>query len=249
MRDYDAAGAKRRPFGLSGLALKLLALCSMTVDHVGAVLVLPRWGFAASLPLRYAGRLAFPIYCFLLVEGFSPTRSVPRYGLRLLGFALLTEPVYDRVLYGAWLVPQHQNILFTLALGLAAMAALRAAARRALALRAGKAARVLLCGALCLPLAAAACVLAQLLGVSYGWQGMVTILAYFALRRWPLAAAGAGAAVQFLGGNFIQYRAALAAVPIALYNGEKGRCRLPGWAFYLYYPAHLALLGLIARAF
>ena len=73
--------------------------------------------------------------------------------------------------------------------------------------------------------------------------------AYFALRRWPLAAAGAGAAVQFLGGNFIQYRAALAAVPIALYNGEKGRCRLPGWAFYLYYPAHLALLGLIARAF
>lgn len=249
MRDYDTAGAKRRPFGLSGLALKLLALCSMTVDHIGAVLVLPRWGFEASLAFRYVGRLAFPIYCFLLVEGFFHTRSVPRYALRLLAFALVTEPVYDRVLYGAWFTPLYQNILFTLALGLAAMAALQAAARWALAVGGGRAVRILLCGAVCLPIAAVFYVLAQVLHLSYGGQGMLTILAYFALRRWPLAAAAAGGAVQFLRDNFIQYRAAFAAVPIALYNGEKGRGRLPGWAFYLYYPAHLALLGLIARTF
>lgn len=229
-----------RRFGLSAFALKCIAMASMTVDHIGAIFLLPLRGFWAALPLRYIGRLAFPIYCFLLVEGFARTRSRRRYLVRLLAFAVLSEPVYDRVLYGGWLVPGAQNILFTFALGLAAMAALQRAAAWSFA--AGRPVRTALGAAFCAALAALFCLAAELAHVSYGWQGMLTILAYYAFRRWRPAAALAGALVQFAENNFIQYGAAAAAVPIALYDGRKGR-PVSKWLFYAYYPVHLAVLG------
>ena len=88
-------------FSLSGTALKRLALVSMLLDHLGASL-LEAGRFATAVPpaatlfrldrcLRWAGRLAFPLYCFLLVEGFVHTRSRRRSAGRMLHFALLSE--------------------------------------------------------------------------------------------------------------------------------------------------------------
>ena len=95
---------------LSQEGLKLVACITMLVDHTAVVFGLPMWQ-------RIIGRLAFPIYCFLISEGIAHTHNSRRYFLRLLVMAVLSEPVYDFVLYGnrnPWL---HQNVLWLLLLG------------------------------------------------------------------------------------------------------------------------------------
>ena len=71
--------------GITGSTLKLIALVSMLLDHIGAVLI------AAPIPyymLRLIGRIAFPVFCFLLVEGFFHTKNLNKYAVRLFLFAL-----------------------------------------------------------------------------------------------------------------------------------------------------------------
>ena len=97
--------------GLNGAALKWIAMCSMFIDHIGAVvleyglyyqggaermdfLLEQSWGvflYPLSLLLRILGRPAFLIYCFLLVEGFVHTRDRKKYGRNLLLFGLISE--------------------------------------------------------------------------------------------------------------------------------------------------------------
>ena len=90
----------RPGFSLSGTALKRIACLSMLLDHIGASLLENGlfkqgafWPGDVQLDcvLRLAGRLAFPIYCFLLVEGFFHTHDLKKYALRMLGFALISE--------------------------------------------------------------------------------------------------------------------------------------------------------------
>ena len=126
-----ALAAPRGP-GLSGTALKRIACLSMLVDHIGASLLENGlfkqgafWPGDVQLDgvLRLAGRLAFPIYCFLLVEGFLHTHDFKKYALRMLGFALISEWPFDWAFFSGvyW---GHQNVYFTLLLGLLAMKAL-----------------------------------------------------------------------------------------------------------------------------
>ena len=99
---------------MTGFQLKLLAMLAMTADHIGAV-------FFPEIPLlRWIGRLAMPVLCFFIGEGLRHTRSPRRYLLRLTGFALLSELPFDLAFYGGieW---GHQNVYFTLALGLLAL--------------------------------------------------------------------------------------------------------------------------------
>ena len=120
----------------SGTALKTIACITMLVDHIGAScieagLLLPEletgevsggaWDqlslFQLDRVLRFTGRLAFPIFCFLLVEGFVHTHDFRKYALRMLGFALLSEFPFDWAFFsGVWW--GHQNVYFTLLLGL-----------------------------------------------------------------------------------------------------------------------------------
>ena len=122
----------RPGFSLSGTALKRIACLSMLLDHIGASLlenglfrcsaIDPRLVGLDQL-LRLAGRLAFPIYCFLLVEGFLHTHDFKKYALRMLGFALISEWPFDWAFFSGvyW---GHQNVYFTLLLGLALILAL-----------------------------------------------------------------------------------------------------------------------------
>ena len=118
--------------GISGSTLKLVAIAAMLMDHIALALVLrmlrtmPPGGqadFLRSLytAMRTVGRLAFPIFCFLLVEGFERTGSRGRYLARLGAFALLSEAPYDLAFCGAALEFRHQNVYFTLFLGLLAL--------------------------------------------------------------------------------------------------------------------------------
>ncbi|MEC4802646.1 MAG: TraX family protein [Jaaginema sp. PMC 1079.18] len=87
--------------------LKLLACFLMLVDHIGYVL------FPDVVVLRLVGRFSFPIFAWLLVEGFRHTHDLPLYGLRLLGLGIVSQPIYYRITQSF-----NLNILFTLALGL-----------------------------------------------------------------------------------------------------------------------------------
>ena len=100
---------------LDGTVLKLIACLSMFIDHLGAVC------FSGMMGFRIIGRLAFPIYCFLLVEGAVHTRNMKKYILRMGIFALISEVPFDLAFYHRLVYTGHQNVFFTLGLGLLAI--------------------------------------------------------------------------------------------------------------------------------
>ena len=108
---------------MSAFTLKLIALVTMIIDHVGAIF------FPQFIWLRYIGRLSMPIYAFLLVQGYMHTRNFNRYALRMGIFALLSEVPYDLLFQGTWLEFQRQNILFTFLTALFVMKLLDASAK------------------------------------------------------------------------------------------------------------------------
>lgn len=204
---------------MTGFQLKLLAMLAMTADHIGAV-------FFPEIPLlRWIGRLAMPVLCFFIGEGLRHTRSPRRYLLRLTGFALLSELPFDLAFYGGieW---GHQNVYFTLALGLLALWAIQSRGMEGWLL------------------ALTAALAAELLGCDYGMYGVLLILLldrFHSARSEQLA----GAALLNLAFFGLQTQTlSLIALPLLwLYNGKRGRDdqRL----FYLYYPAHLCVLGIL----
>ena len=104
---------------LSGSVLKIIAVLSMLVDHSAAVLVDRSVYPDIYTCMRTFGRLAFPIFCFLLVEGYIHTRNIKKYIIRLGIFALISEVPFDMAILGAnGIELTHQNVFFTLFLGL-----------------------------------------------------------------------------------------------------------------------------------
>lgn len=130
---------------VSGSTIKIIALISMLLDHIGATIVGPmmeklvfKGGFQAMTPeeislysrlltlnevLRSVGRIAFLLFCFLLVEGFTHTRDKGKYLLRLALFAIISEIPFDLAVSGNVLEYSHQNVFFTLAIAFGVMMA------------------------------------------------------------------------------------------------------------------------------
>lgn len=220
---------------MSAFVLKWIAILSMLLDHIGSVL-LPEVDW-----LRGVGRLAFPLFAFLLSEGFAHTKSRPKYALRLALFAALSEIPFDLAFAKVPLETEHQNVFFTLLLGFCALCVLERL--RDFSLLLGLAC----CGAL------AMC--AQLLRTDYGWFGVTLILLFYALRDnrrvqmlvFLLLNTGFSLQKSQLPNLNIQLLAAGAALPLACYNGEKGRYSLK-YFFYLFYPLHLIILYLLHTA-
>ena len=214
------------PKVLSGNSLKLIAIASMTVDHMGAVL------FPQALWMRYIGRLAFVIYAFLITEGYFHTHNVRRYMARLGLLALLSEVPFDLLFHGRMIDPYSQNVFFTLLLGLAGIALMDRLACRFTA------------GAWILSLipVAAACVIAGWLQCDYRYYG-VLMIAIFYVGRSHMGEMFLGIAIIQAAMNRIQLFGIVALLPISMYNGKKGKGgRIFQWFFYIYYPLHMLIL-------
>lgn len=209
---------------MSGFQLKLLAMLTMLIDHTGMVL------FPELTWMRVVGRLAFPLYCFLLAEGAVHTRDIKRYLGRLLVFAVLSEIPYDLACSKVWFDPWGQNVFFTLFFGLAACAALQQLQEKPVPV-------LLLVGALLLA--------AELLFFDYGGFGVVLVMVFNLCRAnragGALAFTALNTGFSLLNGMQLQLAAPAAAVPMLLYNGKKGRA-VNKWIFYGFYPVHLLLL-------
>ena len=231
----------QRP-ALSGTALKRLALCSMLLDHLGASCleagVFSRPGpiseplLTLDLCLRWAGRLAFPLYCFLLVEGFLHTHSLRQYAGRMLAFALVSELPFDLAFFHTLIYRGHQNVYWTLALGVLAMAGLKRFEKEN-----G------LPGWQGLVWAGGCAALALAANTDYHATGVLIICTLYLTRADRKRQCLAGA-VLFL----FELTAPLAFVLVWFYNGQRGACSpLLKKAFYWFYPVHLLVLAMITN--
>lgn len=209
----------------------------MCVDHAGLAL------FPTFSAFRCVGRLAFPLYCFLLVQGFTHTRDVRAYARRLLLLACLSEIPFDLLIFGRISSIMEQNVVFSLLLGLMALYAAKALASRPLP---------------CALAVLALMLLAMAAQVSFGWLSVALCLAYgYAGRDKPKLALFTvlltllyAATLLFSGVErawvTVSLFAAFSAVPICLYNGRPGpRGKALTFCFYAAYPLHLCALLLI----
>lgn len=230
--------------GISGSTLKLIAILSMLIDHAGATVIRTIWQspvIAADAELRQLwseiyrasrsiGRIAFPIFCFLIVEGFLHTHNVWRYASRLSLFALISEIPFDLALKGSWYYPQKQNVYFTLLIGLLVLIGLRffeTSKRRLLHIF--------------WPLVLIAGMYAAFwIDTDYNYKGVFLIAVLYLLRRERLQqCVGCAVSVAW------EMPAPIAALPIFLYNGTRGRQMK--YFFYWFYPVHLLVLYAIAN--
>ena len=204
--------------------LKILAVVSMIIDHMAYGLVSEAAHPTLYFCMRAFGRLAFPIFAFFIVEGFYNTRSFKKYALRLLILALISEVPFDLFFEKSSFYPAYQCTIWTLLIGLIAIAAMARVDHIA-----GK-----------IAVAAAFCSLAWLFKSDYDAYGVLLIEIIYMLRpdrRRQCVTAGCLALYQTF--------ACCAFVPLYYYNGERGR-RI-GRFFYIFYPVHLLILYGVSR--
>ncbi|HCT91601.1 MAG TPA: conjugal transfer protein TraX [Lachnospiraceae bacterium] len=247
MPETNAAPAQkshRLPIGLSGAALKYIAVITMLIDHFALVVVL--YGFIYNgrmllirrhdiLPslydlMRQIGRVAFPIFLFLLVQGFIHTRSRKKYAVRLFLFACLSELPFNLAVSRTLFSFSYQNVFWTLLAGFLMMCLLEKIQTSEMPRWAAFLASLLVVAGLCWAVTVG--------HTDYSYHGILSVLLLYLFRyeKWMTLLAGA---VSFAW----EPAAIIAFLPIALYNGEKGRA--PKYFFYAFYPVHLlALVGI-----
>ena len=213
-------------FGLTGNQLKIIAMITMTCDHVGVQL------FPHLVWLRYIGRLAMPIYAFMIAEGCRHTRDRKKYLLRLLGLGVLCQVVYLLAMKSLYMCIL---ITFSMSVGLIWLMDLweqKRTVRSNCQLAIGVLGAFFLCT-----------VLPDLLPhtdfeIDYGMPGvLLPVLIYGAGTRGLLL--GLLLLAMNYGGN--QWLCFLAVPLLLLYNGQRGTANI-GRFFYWYYPAHLVVI-------
>lgn len=244
----DSSASKN--FELTAAVLHIIAMTLMLMDHLWATLLPAReW-------LTCAGRVAFPIFAFMAVEGYFHTRSFKKYILRMLLFAVLSEIPFDLMYGGTWFYPVHQNVLWTFLLGLLGVWLMEQVRKK------GKTWMYLL---VCVLVVLAGLVLGTLCMVDYYGVGVLTVFVFYFLhgRKWcfflgQLAAlywlnvellGGLMYPVQLFGMEFElcqQGLALLALIPIWLYRGRQGYHSKPfQYLCYAFYPVHMLLLVVV----
>lgn len=235
---------------ISSAGLHILAMCLMLCDHMWAML------FPEEEWLTCIGRIAFPIFAFMIVEGYLHTRNLRRYLLRMLVWAILTEIPFDLMYGGSIFYPYHQNVLWTFLLSLLLIILIE---KSKLHFRPVSAA-FSSAGLLILGFA-----LGYVIMVDYYGIGILTVLAFyfFQNQNWKSRLCQFLCLyilnVELLGGYYYDIRvfgfeievfqqgfALLALIPIWFYRGRQGmHSKRFQYFCYAFYPAHMLLLFIV----
>lgn len=207
---------------ISGNSIKWIAIITMAVDHVGALL------FPQYQIFRWIGRIAFPLFCFLLVEGFLHTSNTKKYIGRLFLFALISEIPFDLALRGKMIAWDYQNVFWTLLLGLLALYLITHLPNYWQGLLAGLALMAV----------------AQLAHTDYGACGVLLIFLLYRFREQHGVKFLTMAILFYFGYGVQELFGLVAFLPMLLYNGQRGKYSTK-YFFYVFYPAHLLLLCLL----
>lgn len=212
--------------------LKIIAAVTMLIDHAGLLL------FPRAAWMRCVGRIAFPIFAYCIAEGFRYTHSRRRYFLRIFLLGAACQAVYY-IVDGDTL----QGILLTFSVSILLMALTDRAKR---AVRAGEPRRFVWVAAAVLA-AAGVWILTRYVEFDYGFFGILlpVLISLFEGKWQRLAAAAAGLICLAAVSSAVQWYSLAALIPLSLYNGARGKYRMK-YFFYVFYPAHLALLQMIA---
>ena len=220
---------------LSGSVLKVIAVISMLIDHAAflfytelsflhmSVFTFGNTDITVYYIMRKIGRLAFPLFCFLVAQGAVKTTNKRKYCLRLLLFAIISEIPFNLMLSGNYLYPGKQNVYFTLLLGVLIICAfdgIKDELKKFIAM-------------------AIILAVSILLRIDYGMYGVLLILLMYIFRNkpavqailsYPLLSGGVAAMCSF--------------VPINMYNGNRGfvKSRCVKYLFYVFYPLHILIL-------
>jgi len=241
---------KKNRIQTTSFSLHVMAMAFMLCDHLWATFMTNQhW-------MTCIGRLAFPIFCFLIVEGYFHTSNLKQYVKRLFIFALISEIPFNLVMGSRVLYPVHQNVLWTFLIGIAFIWLSEKARKKENLLIQVLTAIITIC---------AGYILGIVTMVDYHGGGVLMILAFYFFRgrkwwcfvgqllcmiyiNWEVLS-GFSYEIELFGDTFFLVRqglAVLALLPIWLYRGEQGYHSKGFQNFcYWFYPGHLLVLGIM----
>ena len=251
--------------------LKLVAVFTMLLDHAASGILeyylqyVPLnddvWEllYRINSDLRVIGRIAFPLFCFLLIHGFMHTHSRLKYVGNLLLFALLSELPFDFLFYDG-IDFAHQNVFWTLLIGLLMIWALEAVNQTNIKM-------ILKCAA-SLPVIAAGIKMSMVLNTDYAWTGVLLILGLYLFRKKKglqctipfvvffiarvfrnVELGYYSFGIQVIRETFKLYWSIVISAFMILRCNEKRYIRKGKYFFYAFYPVHISILYLIRVLF
>lgn len=226
----------------------MIAIVCMLLDHMWATII------PGNQWMTIVGRLAFPIFAFLIVEGFVHTSDFKKYAKRLFVFGIISEIPYNLITIGSVIFPFKQNVLFTLLLGLLCINELdKIKSSRDVNFIIKKVLKILvllLLGIVCF--------------VDYSITGILTVIVFYLFRKvrfgkifqlvsfillYIVFFKGLGTVINLFGFEYflpMQSFCILSLIPIWLYSGERGKKnKMLQYGFYAFYPVHMLVLYLI----
>lgn len=214
---------------MTSAKLKYVAIITMLIDHIGAFILEDVYGISSTIYIlsRSLGRIAFPIFAFLLVEGFKKTKNIKKYFINLLIFAFISEIPFDLVHNGTIFDPSHQNIFFTLLAGLIMLILIDR-------IRIKRENIKIITEIFIVTLFS---LLSMIFRFDYSFFAPLVFYSYYKFYD--------NKKMRFLGSELALYFEALSFVHISniliyFYNGERGRQNK--YFFYLFYPLHLLII-------
>lgn len=241
---------EKHRFGINSFLLHIIAMALMLCDHMWATVI------PGNMWLTNIGRLAFPIFAFMIVEGYFNTKNLKKYLLRLLIAAVISEIPFNLMYGGSIIYPYHQNVIWAFLISLMCIIGCEKIKEKNLIVG-------YICGIVFFLIAT---VLGFVVAVDYYGYGILTVAAFYFFHGdewWKKLLQIASLYfinVTIFGGMIIDFTIAghtfeviqqglalLSMVFILLYNKEQGpHTKAIQYSFYLFYPVHMLILSLIS---